>query len=184
MKLSRKMKLALGLSLGAIVTTAAVTTMAVSCSDSNSSDSNSSGSNIVTSSNYNPTPELAKKITQADIDRMNVNLQDDVDESKKGLESEGATDVVATGIVKLEGDVLSQVMSSWCTVGKSKQTTVFTIAYKLTKISDNKYLMKESTVVTIDGKQVSSDEGIKPEQYITLAELTRMINNLYNNTSN
>ncbi len=187
MKLSRKMKLALGLSLGAIVTTAAVTTMAVSCSDSNSSDSNSSGgsnsnsgNNIVTSSNYNPSPALASKISQEDINIMNTNLQNNVDESKKGLESSGATNVVVSASVSLQGDKLFQITKSSFTSKEGiKMTNDLTYIYTLVPNKDDKYLVEAKASQTENGVQKPAP-GITPSQLVSRADLEGFIGDLYN----
>ncbi len=170
MKLSRKMKFALGLSLGAIATTAAVTTMAVSCSDSSSDNS---------ASNYNPSPALSGKISKANVERMNTNMQNNAKDSEQGLIASGATDVVATGSVVLQGDKLIQTTKSSFTQGGVKKTNDLIVTYTLVKNAEGKYLVETKASVTENGV-AKPTPGTQPTQYVTKDALTSMIQNIYN----
>ncbi len=78
--MNKKIKLALGLTLGAIVSTAAITTMAVSCGDPSDSNSNSNSGNGIEKNNgiitsiYNPSPEIKAKFPEADFNKL-VDIQ-------------------------------------------------------------------------------------------------------------
>ncbi len=144
--------------------------MAVSCSDSNSDNS---------ASNYNPSPALSSKISKADIDRMNSKLQNDVKGSEQSLIESGATNVVASGSVTLQGDKLIQITKASFTQNGIKKTNDLIVTYTLVPNAEGKYLVDTKATVTEDGV-VKPGAGTAGPKYVTLEELTSSINDLYN----
>ncbi len=84
MKLGRKFKLALGIGLGAMVSTAAIATMAVSCGKEEKSIA-------ISESKYEPSPEIAAKISKQQFDTLIKGVNIDNQKKIQLFEEKGIT---------------------------------------------------------------------------------------------
>ncbi len=160
--MNKKIKLALGLTFGAIVSTAAITTMAVSCSNEPEKVVHKNGA-------YSPTKEIGQKFTQDDFNTMKANLEKAADKIREQLVSSGATNIVVKTMIALEGTQLAIGHVIDGTQEGVRNLEDLTTIYNLVPVDGLYQVSTTGTIITSDQKPNEQVESKK----ISLEELQK-----------
>ncbi len=168
--MSRKMKLALGIGLGAIVATGAISTIAVSCARDN--DSGSSSNHQQSGGGYNPSPAIRERITLSDYNRIKDNLDELLKITIANTEAQGGTNVKGSASITVDGDYLIMENSSSVTMAGNTIASQMKSKYYLIPNSEGKIAVTMSSKLTNNG---STTVGPDTTTYFTVEEVDKQL---------
>lgn len=169
--MNKKLKLALAIGLGGIVSTAAITTMAVSCSNEPEKPE------IVKHENgkYNPTPEIGNELTLVSFNKMKANLEKLAEKLKAGLSDSKATNVQTKTMIELEGSTLTIGYYLSGDQDKGQYVETLTDSYNLIPNQDKKFQVVSNGLITDNGVSTPNNSV----NFLTLEQLKQRLQPIY-----